>query len=88
MSDRIYFTVWGRGVDALHIPAYAMQTDRDTYTLNPARSAALRSICAANGLAVCGGPRRDTCGAWQVTLGKRLRGGGFEPKAEIWVDLD
>ena len=52
------------------------------------REAAAARLAREHGLSVCGGPRldhvRNGVGVYCVTLGERVRGGGYRPRGEVW----
>lgn len=77
---RIYFTAWGHGVQNLRrIPAYAMRK-HDGISVG---FDVVDAIARANGLHSIT-LRYDGGSVYQATLGKRCRGGGYTPTAEIW----
>ena len=77
---RVYFTICGRGVKGLRkVPAYAMRGD----TGLSAAYDVVDAIARANRLASIS-LRHDGGAIYNATLGKRCRGGGYTPTAEIW----
>ena len=76
---RVYFTIWGHGVKNLRkIPAYAMRSHTG---LNAAYDV-VDAIARANSLASIS-LRHDGGAIYNATLGKRCRGGGYTPTADI-----
>jgi hypothetical protein len=90
--SRIYFSAWGRGLDRLELPAYAMLDG-----LHSSADCVYAAIARRNRLHVCGGPRSDgvqlnrygdpEARHYQATLGTACRGGGFTPVAEVWISI-
>ncbi len=87
--SRLHYTVWGRGLALLDLPAYAVQADGEGEA-----EAVYRSIARRNRLHVCGGPRSegkslmDGARHFAATLGKRCPGGGYTPIAEVWIAIE
>ena len=81
---RVYFSAWGRGASALRIPAYAMRRNEGL----DAAFDVVDAIARANRLAAASlrlsGANGGYIPIYQATLGKRCRGGGIAPTAEIW----
>ena len=84
---RVHFTAWGRGIAALKIPAYAMRRGDGI----SAAFDVVDAIARANGLAAASarqdGINGDGEPIYQATLGKRCRGGGVAPAAQIWFRI-
>jgi len=91
MSRRVSFTTWGRRARGLSFAQYAVAQDYEAKI-----EAVVRSIQRTTGLVCCAGPRYDgmtlekgkRCAIhYQITLGTPCRGGGFTPKAKVWISI-
>jgi len=92
-STRIYFSVWGKGVGKLNVPAYAMKKSGESRI-----DAVVGSFEQMNGLYCCGGPRSEGVEVdrhgeersfhYAFTLCKKVKGGGGYPVAEVWIALE
>lgn len=84
--SRVAFSTWGRGAGA----------DIDgvvrTNELRTAIDAVVRRVERETGLHCCGGPRLDSTTQgkpiYQATFGRRVHGGGYEPKSEVWFSIE
>ena len=88
---RVNFQAWGRKVNDLRLPAYAMRHEYESRA-----DAVVRAICRSTRLWVCAGPRSEgsalekgkvTAHLFAMTLGTPCRGGGYSPVAEVWFSL-
>jgi hypothetical protein len=91
MSNRVKFSAWGRKVDRITLPAYAMRKDYETDL-----EAVVRACERASGLVCCAGPRNEgiaisggklEANHYAFTLGRPVSGGGYSPEAEVWISI-
>ena len=86
MTRRVHYSAWGRGLDQIELPAYAVQQDGEGVI-----EAVYRAIARRNRLHVCAGPRiggapqGSTEQHGEATLGERCPSGGYTPVAEVWI---
>jgi len=87
----IKFSRWGRKIGDLKFATYAVGQPGESPI-----EAVIRSVQRTTGLCLCGGPRlegqivekrRPVATQWAMTLGRPVRGGGFEPRAELWISI-
>lgn len=92
MSDRIYFTTWGKDLKKLpkNIPTYAMRRSKLNETTLESVVRAIESWTGLIAYPVKEIGSKEKEGAqhnqYQLTLCKRLRG-GYVPQAEIWISI-
>ncbi len=90
MSRRIHFSTWGPRADELDLPAYAMRRD-DGDEIGAICRAIERTTrldvvtCRPDGVSLSRG--KPDSRHYQLTLGRPCPGGGWTPKAEIWVAI-
>lgn len=92
MSNRVNFSAWGRHLDRITLPAYAVRQEFETDV-----EAVVRACQRASGLFCCAGPRdegtaldrrgKPEANHYAFTLGRPVRGGGYSLEAEVWVSI-
>lgn len=91
MTKRVNFSAWGNRVDRINLPAYAMRGEYETDL-----EAVVRACQRSSGLVCCAGPRNEGTSLsggqphenhYAFTLGRSVTGGGFSPRAEVWISI-
>ena len=90
LKARIHFRTWGRGPGS-GLDAVAVAESYESHI-----AAVVRSLERRTGLVCCGGPKGEGTALHKgkpeahhycVTLGSPCRGGGYTPRAEIWIAI-
>ena len=86
---RVKYTAWGSGIENLDMPAYAVldndsgDTKIDALVRAIERKTRLISICRPRPNGVTNNRQQ-----YEITLGKRAYGGGFNSVTRVWVAVE
>ena len=91
MSNRINFDAWGRGLDRITLPVYAMRQEGETSIAAICRAIDAKNrpimcvTCQHNGTALKGGKPESS--HYQITLGRPVKSGGYSVEGNVWIAI-